>query len=280
MATTAAVAAGQQVQQAQQAAATAAAQAQQAQLNQSQQSQMGLNGTGTGSGSGGIRISKPDQEFNPYEEELAGQSRDISQQAVWTLSSCKVNFGVENLIDNNLETFWQSDGPQPHLVNMQFKMKTKVKDICIYADYKSDESYTPSRIVIKAGTHVNDLREIGAYDLLEPAGWIIIPLRDPKHINNSASGSNINSNSSVNDESMSSTTNDNNNDNSNKRGSGGSRSQPIKTWMLQLAVLANHQNGRDTHIRQIKIHSPIETTSVILQPKFSTVEIGEWSTVR
>ena len=184
-----------------------------------------------------IQISKPDNEYNPYVEELAGQSRDISHQAVWTLSSCKLGYGVENLIDNCLDTFWQSDGPQPHLVNMQFKQKTKLKDLCIFADYKSDESYTPSRITIKAGTHVNDLREIGTYDLLEPAGWIIIPLRDANN-------------------------------------------QPIKTWMLQLAVLANHQNGRDTHIRQIKIHSPIETTSIILQPKFSAVEIAEWSTIR
>ncbi len=184
-----------------------------------------------------IQISKSDHEYNPYIEELSGQSRDISHQAVWTLSSCKTGFGVENLIDNCLDTYWQSDGPQPHLVNMQFKQKTKVKDLCMYADYKQDESYTPSRIIIKAGTHVNDLHEIGTYELVEPAGWIIIPLRDAKN-------------------------------------------KPIKTWMLQLAVLANHQNGRDTHIRQIKIHSPIETTSIILQPKFSAVEIGEWSTIR
>jgi anaphase-promoting complex subunit 10 len=180
-----------------------------------------------------IHISKQDHDFNPYAEELAGQSRDISHQAVWTLSSCKSGFGVENLIDNCLDTFWQSDGPQPHLVNIQFRQKTKIKDICIYADYKSDESYTPNKIVIKAGTHVNDLREIGTYDLQEPAGWIIIPF-----------------------------------------------AQPIKTWMLQLAVLSNHQNGRDTHIRQIKLHSPIETTSIMLQPKFSAVEIAEWSTTR
>ena len=184
-----------------------------------------------------IQISKTDHEYNPFTEELAGQSRDISHQAVWTLSSCKSGFGVENLIDSCLDTFWQSDGPQPHLVNMQFKQKTKIKDICIYADYKADESYTPSKIIIKAGTHVNDLREIGSYDLQEPAGWIIIPMKKDSQ-------------------------------------------QPIKTWMLQLAVLANHQNGRDTHIRQIKLHSPIETTSIILQPKFSAVEIGEWSTIR
>lgn len=96
-----------------------------------------------------IQISKADHECNPYLEELSGQARDISGQAVWTLSSCKSGYGVEHLIDNCLDTFWQSDGPQPHLVNMQFKQKTKVKDLCIYADYKQDESYTPSRIIIK-----------------------------------------------------------------------------------------------------------------------------------
>lgn len=112
---------------------------------------VGATATTTASGSANlsIQISKADNECNPYLEELSGQSRDISSQAVWTLSSCKSGYGVEHLIDNCLDTFWQSDGPQPHLVNMQFKQKTKVKDLCIYADYKQDESYTPSRIVIK-----------------------------------------------------------------------------------------------------------------------------------
>jgi len=30
-------------------------------------------------------------------------------------------YGVNFLRDNNLETFWQSDGSQPHMVNIQFK---------------------------------------------------------------------------------------------------------------------------------------------------------------
>lgn len=30
----------------------------------------------------------------------------------------------------------------------------------------------------------------------------------------------------------------------------------VKTFMVQLAVLLNHQNGRDTHIRQIKVFGP------------------------
>lgn len=54
-------------------------------------------------------------------------------------------FGVDQLRDNCLETYWQSDGPQPHLVNIQFRKKTTIQDVCLYADYKLDESYTPNR---------------------------------------------------------------------------------------------------------------------------------------
>lgn len=32
--------------------------------------------------------------------------------------------------------------------------------------------------------------------------------------------------------------------------------EPLKAFYLQLAVLANHQNGRDTHIRQVRVPSP------------------------
>ena len=54
-------------------------------------------------------------------------------------------FGVDQLRDESHDTYWQSDGPQPHLVNIQFHRKTTIEDVCIYADYKSDESYTPNR---------------------------------------------------------------------------------------------------------------------------------------
>ena len=40
------------------------------------------------------------------------------------------------------------------------------------------------------------------------------------------------------------------------------------------------QNGRDSHVRQIKVHSPIETTSIFLQPKFTDIEIAQWSSIR
>lgn len=65
---------------------------------------------------------------------------------------------MDQLRDDCVDTYWQSDGQLPHLVNVQFRKKTTVQDICIYTDYKLDESYTPSRISIRAGTHFNDLQ--------------------------------------------------------------------------------------------------------------------------
>lgn len=70
---------------------------------------------------------------------------DVSDRAVWCLSSCKSNHGINELLNESLDTYWQSDGPQPHTVTVQFPQKTIISEICLYNDYKVDESYTPSR---------------------------------------------------------------------------------------------------------------------------------------
>jgi len=33
--------------------------------------------------------------------------REVGNQATWSLSSCKPGFGVEQLRDDSLETYWQ-----------------------------------------------------------------------------------------------------------------------------------------------------------------------------
>ncbi|CRL00379.1 CLUMA_CG013647, isoform A [Clunio marinus] len=176
----------------------------------------------------------------PFHAERSGEVREVGSQAVWSLSSCKPGFGVEQLRDNSMETYWQSDGQLPHLVNIQFPRKTTISQIYIYSDYKLDESYTPSRISIRSGTHFNDLNEIEIIDLCEPSGWIVVPIK------------NI-------------------------------REKPIRTFMIQIAVISNHQNGRDTHMRQIRIHSPIEAKRNLALDKFnefSTVEFQQFATIR
>lgn len=178
-------------------------------------------------------------------------------------------FGIDQLRDDCMETYWQSDGQLPHLVNIQFQRKTMVSHIYIYTDYKLDESYTPSRISIRAGTHFNDLQEIEVIELIEPSGMIktLLDFLLQPHLGKEFKG-NIHNYyfvlgwevipiKDIHD-------------------------RPIRTYMIQIAVLSNHQNGRDTHMRQIKVHSPCETTSFDINKfrNFSTVQFQQYATIR
>ena len=50
---------------------------------------------------------------------------------------------------------------------------------------------------------------------------------------------------------------------------------------IQVAVLANHQNGRDTHIRQIKIYTPRRLMGQHMNlPEFSTVAFQQFACLR
>jgi len=48
----------------------------------------------------------------------------------------------------------------------------------MYFDYLLDESYTPSRISISAGTGLYDLTEVKIVELHEPRGWQTVHLGD------------------------------------------------------------------------------------------------------
>lgn len=53
--------------------------------------------------------------------------REIGHLAVWTVTSAKPGNGVELLRDGSKDTYWQSDGTQPHLVDIQFQKKMHIK---------------------------------------------------------------------------------------------------------------------------------------------------------
>ena len=172
-------------------------------------------------------------------EELKDEAREIGDQAIWSLSSCKPGFGIDQLRDNNFDTYWQSDGPQPHLINIQFRRKTPVKFIGMYLDYKGDESYTPNKISVRIGNDFHDLKQVELIELDEPCGWVKIELK-----------------------------------NSNGTGAG------VKMFMIQLGILGNHQNGRDTHVRQMRVYAPNLGKKDIIMPsrdQFSSVELAMYS---
>ena len=53
--------------------------------------------------------------------------REVGDLAVWTVTSAKQGNGVEQLRDGRTDTYWQSDGLQPHLINVQFQKKARMQ---------------------------------------------------------------------------------------------------------------------------------------------------------
>ena len=156
--------------------------------------------------------------------------------ASWSLSSAKPGNGIEQLVDGNPETFWQSDGSQPHAITIQFYKKTKLTDLWLLFNYKSDESYTPLQVSVRIGSGYYDLQEIQVVDLREPDGWVRVPLAlPPAEVDRALLRQDA---ASIRDKSY------------------GGACDYLRTFVVQIAVVANHQNGRDTHVRGIKLFGP------------------------
>ena len=164
------------------------------------------------------RVTETTEDEDEDEDEDGARrreaKREIGHLAVWSVASAKPGNGVELLRDDDLGTFWQSDGAQPHLVSAQFQHKAEMCEIALWCEYKMDESYTPSLVSVRAGTSCHDLREVRCVELEHPNGWVRVPLGDAGD------------------------------------------ASCLRAYFIQVAILANHQNGRDTHVRQIKIFGP------------------------
>jgi hypothetical protein len=55
--------------------------------------------------------------------------REIGEYGIWSLSSSKQGNSVEQLRDDNINTFWQSDGIQPHFIIVQFLKKFRINQL-------------------------------------------------------------------------------------------------------------------------------------------------------
>ncbi|KAI9737614.1 MAG: anaphase promoting complex subunit doc1 [Claussenomyces sp. TS43310] len=146
--------------------------------------------------------------------------KEIGNLASWTVSTCKPGCGVEALRDEDTNMFWQSDGPQPHHLNIHFSRLVPIVSIRLYLDFEADESYTPTRITLLAGTGYHDLIPFSSLEFAQPKGWIDIPLEGV---------------------------------------GGGPDGNTLMAFLVQVKVVENHQNGKDTHLRGLKIYAKDET---------------------
>jgi anaphase-promoting complex subunit 10 len=96
-----------------------------------------------------------------------------------------------------------------------------IRSIRIFLDFEADESYTPTRITLLAGTGYHDLIPFSALSFEQPKGWIDVPL---DHVG------------------------------------GGPDGKTLRCFLVQVRIMENHQNGKDTHVRGLKIYAQDERT--------------------
>ncbi|KAF9533717.1 anaphase-promoting complex, subunit 10/DOC domain-containing protein [Crepidotus variabilis] len=149
---------------------------------------------------------------------------DISSRAKWSVSSFKFGFGVECLLDNDPDTFWHSDGPQPHFITVEFPRKVAIQKMSINLNYPQDDSYTPSTLAIRAGTGPSDLQDVRVVTLDKPDGWLIFDV-------------------------------------SSEPNEDGDGHNPVYAYVVQIIIAANHMSGKDTHVRGLRILGAVEDQS-------------------
>ncbi|KAJ1762897.1 hypothetical protein IW139_006110 [Coemansia sp. RSA 353] len=98
---------------------------------------------------------------------------DISSRGQWQVSSSKHGFGAHNLLDPNSSTFWQSDGRQPHHISVHFTNRHHIHTVSLYLDVEKDESYTPCKVCVFAGSSERDAVLVKEEELAQdPHGWV------------------------------------------------------------------------------------------------------------
>lgn len=130
------------------------------------------------------------------------------------MSTYKPGCGIPALLSPSISQFWQSDGPQPHLLNIHFFKLVQIVKLRVYLDFTLDESYTPTRMLFLAGMGMYDLTEFAEWIGEEPKGWVDVPLEGV---------------------------------------GGGDDGNVLRAMLVQIRVCENHQNGKDTHVRGVQV---------------------------
>lgn len=164
--------------------------------------------------------------------------------ASWTVSSSKPGCGVPQLRSPSTSLFWQSDGPQPHYLNIHFFKVVEIAAMRIYLDFDQDESYTPTKVAFLAGMGEMDLQEWSVMSFVEPRGWVNVDFEGVGAVDGSG------------DEESGSEDELSGDEGDGEMGRCRKRKLPVlRAMLVQVKILENHQNGKDTHLRGLQIYA-------------------------
>lgn len=167
--------------------------------------------------------------------------KEISSLASWTVTTAKPGSGVAALRSPDLAHYWQSDGPQPHLLTLHFFKLVSISLIRIFLDFESDESYTPTKIQFLAGMGGHDVQEFAEMSFEQPTGWIEVDFSNVGPVEQDENDDD--------DENM-------------HREVDWSKRPVLRAFVVQVRILENHQNGKDTHLRAVQVFARDEAAGV------------------
>ncbi|CEH16833.1 Anaphase-promoting complex (APC), subunit 10 [Ceraceosorus bombacis] len=212
-----------------------------------------------------------------YDVQNTSEKKEVGCQAgtMWSLSSYKPGCGVQALRSDDVETSWHSDGTQPHLINIQFSKSTLLTHISLHLNHSLDDSYTPSKILVRAGTHYHDLVDVRTRTLDKPVGWYHFALSKPSATHSEETDD------EKEDAQLDAVVRK---DKAQKGGGRASREEregkswrgrnlpsevranrpePIQAYLLQVCIQQCHLNGKDTHVRGLKVWGPASASTKI-----------------
>ncbi|KAJ5488234.1 hypothetical protein N7453_011688 [Penicillium expansum] len=198
--------------------------------------------------------------------------REISSLASWTVSTSKPGCGVAALRNPSPAQYWQSDGPQPHTLTLHFFKLVAVVRIRVYLDFELDESYTPTKMIFAAGMGGNDLVEFATWEGDGPCGWVDVPLegvggRNGGWVRNDPGKSKRRSTSMRRRTIVYRNCDDPDHEHDDECDPFYEIDEPdsqddeddpysgnvLKAMVIQMRIMENHQNGKDTHVRGFQV---------------------------
>lgn len=177
---------------------------------------------------------------------------DISKLCYWKASSSKVMHPIENVLNDDPESFWQSDGGQPHIVDIYFNKRVELAMLVLFFGFEVDESYSPSVMKIYIGDSINDLIYYEEWRIQRITQWFAkkFPSYPQKRKNHTDEDIDLY------DERRPERhyeeryrRNDSNKNTKHEK----EMTLPVKCQVMRLTFPLNHDNGKDTHLRGIRI---------------------------
>ncbi|KAI3626249.1 hypothetical protein CBS9595_001610 [Malassezia furfur] len=177
--------------------------------------------------------------LDPYDHTSKTDVGSI-EGTTWALSSAKARHGVAQLMDDDLNTLWQSEGSQPHTVTIHFPKRTEVT-VRLFLSH----SMSPFISTAAATTRIPPPKFLSrpartlttsSSDFVEPQGWyhFVLDKPDPDVPEEQSVAFPL---------------------------------EPIEVFVLQVCILSNHLNGKDTHIRGMKVFGPPAPGTVPAAPQ-------------